>query len=573
MPRARSARQKVVEHVTSDLGRELLESFPRFCIESKLIEPFDSQPHDEMSAEMEMTALDLTRHRRRRKLFMTPRNSFKTSFVVARIIFLLLKFPQIKLLLYRSTRETSQAMLREVKSHLMVNEFILENYGDLSLGAAKWDEDAISIGTRAIAPGDRDPSVMTIGVDGATAGFHPDGIFMDDVVTEQNCDSVQLMDKAWRIMQSTNGLLQPHGFSLVTGTYWSSIDCYERIRAANKRAREAGHPEPYEEYIRTVYYTDEATGEQKLWFPSRLNQEFIESERNDPTLEERYFQGFYFNRGVDPKFKPFRMADLRWFDGEYSPQPYKSVRLKDPEYAGEELDLYVVMIVDPAQTANPTSDAYGLTVCGFDANRNFIMLESRELIDLPSNADAMIFEMLLTYQPDLLIIESSGGDAALMSRIGGFIERNKMQTRVTGYSALQDEVRGKRAKPQRINAMEPYVSKGYVWIRRGYCNELVRQMDLYPSLVRDDVIDSWAMCRHALKYVPDQREFSKRKTEDGLEQDQYAVTYFDQKLGKEVTVGWDEYHGNPLANNGHPGVGRGMWTGRQPRPIPARPRV
>ena len=566
MPRAKSSRTKPVEHITTDHGKWLLEDFKRFCIETRLIFPFSAQPHDEMSSEMEFTGLDYSRRVQQKKLYLAPRGSFKTSLVVARIIFLLLKFPQIKLLLYRATRETSQQMLREVKGQLMANQVILDNFGDLSMGTPKWDEDAIIIGTRKIEPGDRDPSVMTIGTDGQTAGFHPDGVFMDDVVTEQNCDSPSMMDKAWRIMQSVDGVLQPWGWVLVTGTRWSAIDCYQKIIDINHACDEAGVKRSYEEYIRTVYITNQGTGEQELFFPSRLSQEYIESKRNDPALEARYFESWFFNRMLDPKAKPFKMNDLKWFDCEYYPYPYSYIKLTDEEFAGEELEVFTCMTLDPALTANPSSCAYGLSVCGFDANKNFMMLEGREIIDLPTNADAVIFEMLLTYQPELLYIESAGGDAGLIARIGAYIERNKLRTRVIPYSALQDEVRGKRAKHQRINAMGPYVSHGFMYIRRGHCNELVRQMDLYPSLVRDDVIDSWAMLRKAHEKIPDQKEFAKRKNEEGLEPDPYAITFFDKKLGKERTMGWDEYHGSEVKPNGHPGTGKGMWTGRQPRP-------
>lgn len=572
MPRSKSARKAPVDHITTEHGRWLLEDFSRFCQETRLIFPYSPQPHDEMCAEMEYTALDESRRTQQKKLYLAPRGSFKTSLVVARIIFLLLKYPQIKLLLYRSTRETSQSMLREVKGHLMYNEVIISNFGDLSQGTSKWDEDAIVIGTRKVTPGDRDPSVMTIGTDGQTAGFHPDGAFMDDVVTEQNCDSPQLMDKAWRIMQSVYGLLPPWGWVLVTGTRWSAIDCYQKIIDINQQCDEAGVPRAYGEYIRTVYVANQETGEQELFFPARLHQEFIEQQRNDPSLEARYFESWYFNRMVDPRAKPFKMSDLKWFDCEYSANPYKSIKLTDAEFAGEELDLFVSMIVDPAQTANVSSDAYGITVVGFDANKNFMVLESRELIDLPSNADHVIFDLLLKYEPDILSIESSGGDAGLVSRIGGFIERNSLRTLVRGYSPLQDEPRGKRSKPSRINAMEPYVSKGYVWIRRGYCNELVRQLDLWPSLVRDDVIDSWARARHVLqRYVPDQKEIARRKMDDTLEKDAYAITFTDKKTGEEVTMDWQTYHSNPLADKAHPGVSKGSWTGRQPRPVATPP--
>jgi len=72
------------------------------------------------------------------------------------------------------------------------------------------------------------------------------------------------------------------------------------------------------------------------------------------------------------------------------------------------------------------------------------------------------------------------------------------------------------------------------------------------------------MCRHALKYVPEPTEFASRHRDEGLESDPYAITFFDQKLGKEVTMDWNTYHGNPVQR--HPGLPKGTWTGRNTRP-------
>jgi hypothetical protein len=130
-------------------------------------------------------------------------------------------------------------------------------------------------------------------------------------------------------------------------------------------------------------------------------------------------------------------------------------------------------------------------------------------------------------------------------------------------------------------------------------------MDLWPSLVRDDVIDSWAMSRHVLqKYVPDAKEINRRKEVETVEPDPYAITFTDKSdalnrynlkrkalmnsglpeesvylmlgqppkeedapLGKEMTMGWDEYHGvtDPSKNN-HGNISKGTWAGRNTRP-------
>ena len=170
-------------------------------------------------------------------------------------------------------------------------------------------------------------------------------------------------------------------------------------------------------------------------------------------------------------------------------------------------------MIDPALTDETGSCGYGLTVIGFDRKLNFYTLESRQRLVLPSRAREIIGKMLLDYQPNRVICESAGGDSALIAWLGAFIERNKLDTVWQSFSALQDEVRGKRAKHQRIRAMETFVNDRKCWFRvgddptageqyEGYTYDLLRQIDQWPSLTVNDAIDSWSMGRYALPYVP-----------------------------------------------------------------------
>ena len=117
---------------------------------------------------------------------------------------------------------------------------------------------------------------------------------------------------------------------------------------------------------------------------------------------------------------------------------------------------------------------------------------------MPAQAGDEIIELLMESEPKIAIIESANADAEMLSRIGQVIADMNLNCQVIGYSALQDEAKGKRGKAQRIrSSLQPINNQGKLLLRRRYNSVLSRQLDLYPSLVHDDVLDALAMGRKA----------------------------------------------------------------------------
>jgi hypothetical protein len=467
----------------------------RFAKETRILPDIVEQPHREMSNTLCGMEPDFVTVGQRKLLFLAPRGTFKTSLVEAEACRLILKHPDIALAIFRANRELSAAMVRNIAMHLTSNDVILDTFGDISEGSEKWAEFEL-LSNRRTRP-QLSPTLYAASIGTTTTGLHAHVVFMDDLVVRENCDSVKEMHGARVLVQSMNPVIGPHGRVIVSGTMWSNIDVYTWILQRNRKAVEKGEPPAFEEYVRSVYYLD-GSGQQQLFAPSLLPEVLIEQQRRE--LEARYFASWYFNQTYEAGMKPFK--NLRFFDGEYSTSPVKSVVLEDEAYAGEVVPVSVAILIDPALTSNASSDSFGVVVVGWDAAENWLALEARELRMLPSDATFEIVSLLLTYEPDLILIESANADSGMVARIGQAIRDAGLGTTVAGYSALQDEVRGQRGKPQRIGALEPLCREGKLWFRRGKCTALVRQMDLYPSVDHDDVIDAFAMGRKALTLVP-----------------------------------------------------------------------
>jgi hypothetical protein len=530
---------RIVQYAKRQRAAWLLGDFWRFATVTNILDKLDPQPHDEMMREMFECIPDFKSKRQKRKLYLAPRYSYKSTIAVALCAYLILRYPNIKIAIYRANRKLSIQMLGTIKAILTTNQEILATFGDLSKEATDWTTMSITVNTRTRP--DTDPTVAVHGIKASAAGSHPDFILADDLVTETNCDSIVEMDKAEELVASFYGVLPPWGSVCITGTQWSNIDVYTRIRTINKELVEAGKERDYSEYIRTVEVLDPVTGGVSLFFPRELHWEFLERQR--ASIPARWYASWYYQETGELGMKVFPRDKLRFFDGIFTRSPFHTLEIG--ELSLEPIPVYVVLVVDPALTDGVTSDNFGVVIIGFDEHGRWFVLFADSWRKLPSDAGEELIKLLIRFEPDTLLIESQNADAEMVARLGAFIRESSMRCSVKSYSALQDEVAGKRGKAQRILSLEPIAKQGRLFLRRGACAPLVRQLDNYPSIKLDDCIDALAMGR---KLANMGQSVSKAlKNDEGWE----PVDQFHERL--------DELERRPVAATRS--LPNGMWTG------------
>jgi hypothetical protein len=531
LERARKAEQ---EH--------LLASTFTFGLETGMCPDLEEQPHREMAAELDAMEPVYANREQESLLYLAPRHTFKTSLVEADITKHIIKHPNDAIGLFRASRELAAQMVNNISDAFKYNSKILDLWGDLSLGSDKWSEYELRVNNRTKAR--REPTLFSAGLKVTTTGLHFDRIYNDDLVTEQNCDSIKEMEQAKKLLQAQRPLMSPWATRVISGTIWSNIDAYVWALDKNKQAQEATPPRkpPYKTYIRRVYVTNPTTGEEDLFFPALITEKFLEQQRAE--LEPRWYAAWYLLQTHEIGLKPFE--HIKYFSGDYYTYPAPHIVLTEPGYEGEKIFVYPAMQVDPALTASASSDSFGLVCEGFDANGNWLVLESREVRKLPDDAGFDVIEMLMTYEPRILIIESANADAGMLARIADAIRNTQIDCQIIGYSALQDEPRGRRGKDRRIGAMSPLNKQGKILLRRGFNSVLARQMDLYPSLTHDDVIDAFSMGRKAFAMMPPMTPLGLKTVDNGLEK----PDTWKQKLVAKY-----------LQQTVEPGMIKGDWSG------------
>jgi phage terminase large subunit-like protein len=120
----------------------------------------------------------------KKTLILVYRGAGKTTVgTIAKAIHYLLKDRDCRILIATKTSQNAEDFLKEIKQHFESNERLKEVFGEY-VGEDRWDTKAIQVAGRTRPM--KEPSIMTVGVEGAVASKHYDVIIADDLVDEDN---------------------------------------------------------------------------------------------------------------------------------------------------------------------------------------------------------------------------------------------------------------------------------------------------------------------------------------------------------------------------------------------------
>ena len=356
--------QEVQEYARQQRRDGLLSSFKAFARDSGMLPNYAPGTHDEMCDEMAQMepALGIGR-KQKKKLYLAPRGTFKTSIVIAFIVYLVLKHRGIRIVIARAKHEEAKGILYEVKGAFK-SPLIMDLFGDLEEKAGIWSEEAINLGTR------KEPTVGTSGLDMSQTGMHPDIVFVDDIVNDKNYRSPAILKQAWDVITSFYPVLEPWGCLLVTGTRWSANDVYGVILKEIAEDLEVGIEPSWTSYIRGAWRDDGS-----LFFPERLSELQLEKHKRDLRSDSRKYAAWYLNQAYDDDTKLFKQEYLRWFTADFYATPFPVIDVLDEETGTRfQIPVEVSMTIDPAQTTNRRSDSTAVTVVGCDADGDWWVL-------------------------------------------------------------------------------------------------------------------------------------------------------------------------------------------------------
>ncbi len=162
-------------------------------------------------------------------LILWPRGHYKTSAIEVFIVHIILNMPDVRILIMSANVKLTKQWMAIIKGHFTgknPQSKLLELFPKLRL-VEKGNSLAFTVPTRTRQL--KNATVSVASPKAVETGSHFDFLFADDLVNTTNYRNTDLQDKLEEDFNHFVPLLDPGGYTIVTGTRYSPSDVYGRI--------------------------------------------------------------------------------------------------------------------------------------------------------------------------------------------------------------------------------------------------------------------------------------------------------------------------------------------------------
>jgi len=405
-------------------------------------------------------------------LLLEPRGIFKTSVVtISFTLQFFLNEPNARILLDSETFGKSKSFLREIQEHLVGNEKYREVFKAIhgmypftkKSQMKLWTDSQIILPCRSVPK--KEPSISCAGIDVTQNGMHYDLIICDDLHSEKNVTSREIIQNVIDHYRLAFSLLDPGKPMIIIGTRWHELDLYQHIID--------NEAEDFNILIRSVYNSDGS-----LFFPEVLNQDALDKIKR--RQGSSIFSKQYLNQPMsndDAVFRKENMLRKSW--EQVRKMPMNWVLAADPSYS------------DPRGTT-----AYGdhatIVLAGMDFQRQVYV---RHVVRKKMSYSDLINELFFIYTSEkfadiknMKILVEVIGTKTLEYELD-----NEMRNRGTWLPVTYIRSRG-LSKNDRIRALAPFYEFNHLFHIKEcpQLDELEYELSTFPLGKSDDIIDALA---------------------------------------------------------------------------------
>lgn len=454
-----TAQQEVYDTYVREHAKEQLYIFNRYVLKVEEGKDTLAPIHKEICRFVE-------EDRMMKKLLLIPRGHLKSTIVtIGYSTQQIIKNPNIRILLLNATWQLAVDFLTEIKRNLRQSEELLRLYGDITVDAVEDSQDRFTL--KRTDMNIKGPTVWAAGIESNLTGSHPDLIIMDDVVSRDNTQTREQIDKVILRYKDALDLLEPKGQLIVIGTRWTENDFYSWLLDKDNEVRKG-----FKYLVKKAYIGDLKTGEgfQALWPQKFTQQELIDRQEAKGWYE---FSAQYLNDPVPQEDADFKKV---WF------QYYN---LEDYRYS----TMNTVMAIDPAISEKKYADYTAIGVYSADQFQNFFVKDLRRgrwkvgiIID-------EIFAMAELWHPKAIVLETVAYQKAL-----AYVLQLEMMKRQRFLPIVEKQYHD-RSKEERIRSLQPLYMNKKVFHRKDISLNSYFEEELlhFPRGAHDDMIDTFAM--------------------------------------------------------------------------------
>ena len=439
-----------------------------------------------------------------KKLLLEPRGTLKSTCVtIAYPLQLMLKYPDVRILIDSEKLTNSKQFLSSIKGHVETNQ----KYRDLSKylygrypnpttnKEEKWTSSEVVSAIRqnkAI----KEPTISCGGVDVVKVGMHYDVIIVDDPVSDNNTGTREQIEKVIQHYKLLLSLLEPNGKLIIIGTRWDFGDLYGYI--IDNQAKF------FDILIRKARQSDGT-----LLFPERLSEKFLEEQKE--SQGSYIFSCQYQNEPIPREDATFKWSEYREWIGDYSDgklhvmsqRKYTGESTSIEEFSGKVKMVNVFMTIDPAISQAITADYTAIVVCAVDLENHIYVLDYvNERLSGQKFWDE-IFRMYQKYNPKRWGIEVNAFQKSLSINLQEEMKRRGL------FISRPDELKSFGDKETRIRSLQPRYEVGALIVKKGMDN-LKYQLVNFPRTTHDDLIDALSYILQ-IAYPKQRKEGIKRE--------------------------------------------------------------
>ena len=451
---------------------------------------------------------------KKERLLLVPRGGFKSSIDMTDCVQWIICFPEITILVLTGVLSLANDFVGEIKGHFTLEEGgTVDLFGKKALRPRRMNDGTVSMfqvlfpehcipvatgtnaeyQTPAVSQVEKETTVFAASIEQNLAGWHVCILKLDDVVTEENSQTVDRMRNVNKKVSIDKAILHPFGFYDKIGTWYDSEDTYgQDIKNRDKYATE-GEEFPMEVYIRAAWWANEAARK-----AGKIEEEMTAADYD-----------LWFNEPGNPhsltyeKLRYLRKTDP-WFAIKYLNDPTQMHVIKFPrellirrtvnaaELPGTGM---IVTCIDTAYSTKSWAD-YTVIITALIYGGRFYIIDMKRGKFNEYELPAMIAATALQWRPKRICIEDTGKAEKYVQR-EVYREMDKLKIRVPIQMVPLGQ--GNKASSKKTKAGPVLRFLGDDRLR--FVNTCPSLEDLYDELsrfgtaagVHDDIVDALAI--------------------------------------------------------------------------------
>ena len=412
------------------------------------------------------------------RLVLMPRGTFK-SFIgtIGHTLWLLANDPNASILIYSDATEKAEGFLTDIKNHIqgqVQGSRFKTVFGRWEVDPKRgvWNQSAITVSARKSAS--REASIETAGLETSKTGKHYAHIKMDDLVTDKNVTTRELMLKVIDVYKNADPLLLRLGRKDIIGTRWDYGDLYGWLSSEYRGDKDF-----------SMFHRSAHTADMKTYFFANIGKESLTPEicaRKKKEWGSYKYSCLIQNEPVDPETATFKPSDFSFYDAI-------------------PVGLYITCALDPIPPNEGTrGDDAALVVCGTDHELNIYILDIVRGRLQPSDQIEELFRLHRKWGINAFGVETNAFQKVMHRDIEFRYKEERLKNPSFRFFHIDEFVGSSLPnKELRIRGLQPYHERGALKFPgtsvdklSGVWAELAFQLIQFPKSAKDDLSDALA---------------------------------------------------------------------------------